>query len=177
MNCSKHIPYYPLSYQYYPLSYPYYIVLSSPNNQRFNISHNINVQVANAIKRAQTYALLVSVNDLRQKNGLSPLVLSSILSSLASEKARDMATYNELSHYSSRLGGNERVQLQRAGINALGVANIYAGNTVNASEPFLWWLNSPDHKKNMLHPDIRKLGVSYSRSNNGLYYWSMIATS
>lgn len=115
------------------------------------------------------------INNERQKYGLNSLVMSSKLSRVSKAKSLDMATYNDFSHYSARFGGDEGVQLRNANINyKYYVANVYKGT----SNPIQSWMDSPGHRKNILHPNINFIGITRSVSpSTNTIYWSMIGTT
>ncbi len=115
------------------------------------------------------------INIERQKYGLSQLGLFSQIFKIAKDKAMDMALYNDPNHYSARFGGDEGVQLRKAGINhGAWVANIYWGK----SNPVKAWMNSPGHRNNILNPHINYIGVAgYKSPSTQLIYWSMIGTA
>ncbi|MFI3230058.1 MAG: CAP domain-containing protein [bacterium] len=115
-------------------------------------------------KRELEKDLVELVNQERVKNNLQPLEVSDQLMGTAYYKAKDMAQNNYFSH--TDLSG---VTLA----SRLGIAENIGAGQMTASDVLANLLLSEDHKKNILDPNIRYIGVGYEEQNNSEYgyYW------
>lgn len=120
-----------------------------------------------AIERLQTLdqALLARTNQVRADNGLQPLVLSPALSRSAAFHSRSMLEGGFFAHESKdgtpfasrvkRFYSPAGYSLWSAGENLL-----YGSPTPEAAAAVDAWLNSPPHRRNMLDPDWREVGIA-----------------
>lgn len=117
--------------------------------------------------------VLQLTNHEREKVGLSPLTLEPKLCSSASWKADDMAERNYFEH----ADGNGRDFVDRA--EQFGYYNwTYLGENIAAGqstpeEVVQEWMASPGHRKNILKPQYKEIGIGYSAGAHGQYkhYW------
>ncbi len=105
------------------------------------------------------------VNQERAKAGLQALKLDSRLSSMAKDKAVDMAKNNYFDHTSPTYGSPFDM------MKKYGISYNYAGENIamgqrNAQEVMKDWMNSPGHRKNILSANFDTIGIGYY---NG--YW------
>jgi uncharacterized protein YkwD len=121
-------------------------------------------------------AMLRLINQARQQQGLSPLELSSSLSTAAQGHAEDMSAYNYFSH-SGRDGSSIGDRAQDAGYAFRTVGeNIAAGNTT-PNAVFDQWMNSEGHRRNMMNPAFTEMGLGYVlNAPNTAYghYWVLM---
>ena len=104
--------------------------------------------------------ILDLVNQERAKAGLKPLVLDSLLTKVATEKARDMYANKYFSHTSPTYGSPFEM-MQKFGVKySYAGENIAAGQR-SAEEVMNAWMNSPGHRANILNANFKKLGVGY----------------
>jgi uncharacterized protein YkwD len=106
--------------------------------------------------------ILATLNAARRARGLKPLRLSAALSTAADGHSRSMATYGFFSH-ASRDGRTlaHRVRNYGRGSRWLAGENLlWASPTLEASEALQMWMDSPGHRKNMLEPRWREVGLS-----------------
>ncbi len=102
--------------------------------------------------------ILNLVNQERQKLGLKDLKLDSLLSKVATEKARDMDENNYFSHTSPTYGSPFDMMA------SYGVSYRYAGENIasgytSAEAVMKGWMNSPGHRANIVNANFTKLGV------------------
>jgi len=110
---------------------------------------------------AHDYA--VQVNQLRLQHNLPPLKLNAQLCDAAQAHAETMAQTGVIAHADS--------QGRRADYRASEAGYFYhrLGENLAAGQP-TWeralqaWLNSPDHRANLLTPDYRELGIGFTGS-------------
>lgn len=117
--------------------------------------------------------VLQLTNDERRKQGLAPLVQSDKLASSAHWKAEDMATKNYFDH--SDQNGQDFIDRAEhygfANWTFLG-ENIAAGQTT-PEEVVAEWMASPGHRKNILKPQFKEIGIGYAVESRSTYrvYW------
>jgi len=117
--------------------------------------------------------VLQLTNREREKAGLQPLELDLKLSSSASWKADDMADKDYFDH--SDGGGRDFVD--RA--EKFGYADwTYLGENIAAGQPtpeevVQEWMASPGHRKNILKPQYREIGIGYAAAPRSSFrsYW------
>jgi len=120
----------------------------------------------NAANLAQAEAAtLCLVNEQRAQNGLGALTANSVLQSAALQHSQDMVKNNFFSHDSSSGEDFEDrvLRFNYAPTNVQWVAgeNI-AWGTLSLATPdaiVVSWMNSPEHRANILGSDYKELGV------------------
>lgn len=100
------------------------------------------------------------VNQERAKAGLSALKTDTLLTKVATEKARDMDVNNYFSHTSPTYGSPFDMMRQ------FGVTYSYAGENIASGqrtpqEVMTAWMNSSGHRANILNGSFTKIGVGY----------------
>ncbi|WP_241657150.1 SafA/ExsA family spore coat assembly protein [Halobacillus salinus] len=115
-------------------------------------------------------------NQERAKQGLSPLKGNWQLSRVARYKSRDMRDKGYFSHQSPTYGSpfemmrSFNVSYRRA------AENIAAGQRT-PQEVVDGWMNSPGHRKNILDPNLRQIGVGYAKGGSYGHYWTQMFIS
>jgi uncharacterized protein YkwD len=105
----------------------------------------------------------VLTNQSRLREDLIPLQLDPVLSRVAQSHAQDMLARDYFSHESPN-GGTLRTRLVGAGIRyGFAGENIAKGQS-SAGEVVQDWMKSPGHRRNILQPEFRKIGVGKAGS-------------
>jgi uncharacterized protein YkwD len=107
--------------------------------------------------------ILTALNAKRRARGLAPLRLSRPLSTAADGHSQSMATYGYFAHESrDGRGLLERVRPHygRGSRWLAGENLLWSTPTVEASEALQMWMDSPGHRRNMLAPRWREIGLS-----------------
>jgi uncharacterized protein YkwD len=106
-------------------------------------------------------------NQERAKQGLAPLKMDSRLNDSAEKHSQDMAAQNYFSHQGKN-GSQPWDRMEDSGYGnfARAAENIALGQT-SAQQVVSDWMNSPGHRRNILDPNLKDLGVGYF---NG--YWT-----
>ena len=107
--------------------------------------------------------ILAALNATRRAHGLVPLKLSRSLTAAADAHSRSMATYGYFSHVSrDGLGLRERVgrYYGRGQRWAAGENLLWSTPTLAAPEAMKAWMESGEHRKNILRPLDREIGLS-----------------
>ncbi|MEZ5713911.1 MAG: CAP domain-containing protein [Paracoccaceae bacterium] len=110
--------------------------------------------------RADAAADVVTMaNRLRAQNGLPALAVSPALAATAQGHAQDMAAGGYFSH-SGRDGSSVGRRATRQGYRFCLIAENIAKGQKSAAEVMQTWAASPGHRKNMLMPKLREIGVA-----------------
>ena len=112
-------------------------------------------------------------NSERKAKGLSALTLDNQLSKLARLKAEDMAKKGYFSHTSPTYGSAFDM------MNKYGVSYRTAGENIakgqkTAESVMNGWMNSSDHRANILSSAYTNIGVGYAKDSRGNTYWVQI---
>jgi uncharacterized protein YkwD len=101
--------------------------------------------------------MLARVNAARRREGLPPLAPNPLLDRISQEHAEDMLARSYIGHRTPEgLGPSERAAAEgyRSGIGE----NIVEWR-FSAEEAMEAWMNSPGHRRNILDPGIREMGL------------------
>jgi uncharacterized protein YkwD len=117
--------------------------------------------------------ILGLINSFRAQNGLGALALDSQLNAAALEHSLDMACNAIISHTGTD-GTNWYDRVRKQGFANYNSAreNIYVGNPAfggDAQGAFTWWLNSEIHRKTLMNPDAKLIGIAYIYSDASAY--------
>jgi uncharacterized protein YkwD len=101
--------------------------------------------------------MLARINDVRRRQGLAPLAASPLLDRVSQEHAEDMLLRSYFGHQSPEgLGPTERA---RADGYRSGIGENIVEQRFSTAEALEAWLNSPGHRRNILDPDSREMGL------------------
>ena len=109
--------------------------------------------------------VLASLNTIRRQHGLVPLKLSRPLSTAADAHSRAMGTYGFFAH-DSRDGSAFWKRVQRYygpggyGNWSVGENLLWSSGELSAARALELWMQSPGHRKNILTPRWREIGLS-----------------
>jgi len=120
--------------------------------------------------------VLASLNAFRKEHGLGPLRLSPSLSRAARQHSMEMAERGYFAHDSAN-GSTFDKRIARfypMGFHrywSVGENLLWSSPDVDASRALTMWINSPEHKANMLNRRWREIGLSavHSSSAPGTY--------
>jgi uncharacterized protein YkwD len=97
------------------------------------------------------------VNEVRRRAGLPPLVPNPLLDRISQEHAEDMLLRSYFGHRTPEgLGPSERA---RADGYRPGIGENLVEQRFSTEEAFAAWLDSAPHRRNILDPDSRELGL------------------
>jgi len=120
--------------------------------------------------------LLVLANAARARAGLPALARDPRLEQAAQTQACRTADRGDLTHRGSWFAGLGR-RLRRADYPyAMAVENLAEGQR-DAAEAMAGWVNSPEHRHNLLDPRARDAGFGIAAEGDGRLHWSMVAAS
>ncbi len=110
------------------------------------------------------------VNEIRQKNGLKPLKANWELSRVARYKSQDMCDNRYFSH-TSPVYGSPFQMIQNFGISYRRAAENIAKGQPTPRQVVDAWMNSSDHRANILNASYTQIGVGYVANGN---YWTQM---
>lgn len=116
---------------------------------------------ASGAGRRQEHTILCLINAERRRVGVPRLERSGALARAAERHSRDMTRRNYFSH-TSPSGATPRQRARRAGYSPAMIGENLAFGTGAWGTPagtVAQWLDSPGHRRVMLSPDVRDLGV------------------
>jgi uncharacterized protein YkwD len=122
-------------------------------------------QAARSIEQIRT-AQISRTNEARHAKGCRPLKPSSNLTRSAQGHANDMSARDYFSH-TSQSGRTWVKRIKAAGFKDPGGENIARG-FYSATAVHRAWMNSPDHRRNILNCQFRHIGVGYTADGG---YW------
>jgi uncharacterized protein YkwD len=114
--------------------------------------------------------VLAELNAFRREHGLGPLRLSPALSRAARQHSMEMAARGYFAHNSAN-GSTFDKRIARfypMGFHkfwSVGENLLWSSPDVDASGALTMWINSPEHKANMLNPRWREIGLSAVHSS------------
>jgi uncharacterized protein YkwD len=115
-------------------------------------------------------------NETRAEHGLEPLCIDPVLTRAARSHSREMVEKNYFSHRSYD-GEDVGARLRRFGYDWSVCGENIAGEYGNLGEPdpiFELWINSTDHRANILDGRFRQVGVgTYTGNYKGMEGYTM----
>jgi uncharacterized protein YkwD len=109
--------------------------------------------------------VLAKINALRRQHGLVPLRFSTRLSAAARHHSTDMASRGYFSHTSANGSSFDRriarfYPMAKSRYWSVGENLLWSSPDVDANSALTMWINSPEHRKNMLTARWREVGLS-----------------
>lgn len=122
--------------------------------------------MSNAEVAAVVSAVLVDLaNGDRTQNGVGELKLNPVLVAAAQAKANDMAERGYFAHVSPD-GADPWYWFRQAGYNFSYAGENLAIDFSDSSDVNNAWMNSPEHRKNLLNPKFTEVGIATAQ---GIY--------
>ena len=110
-------------------------------------------------------ALLAATNQQRNTNGVASLAINGELNQAAQAKANDMATRDYWSHNTPE-GNPPWVFFANAGYAYTKAGENLAYGFTTANDAVTGWMNSPEHKANLLDSQFIDVGFGFAESSN-----------
>ena len=120
---------------------------------------------------AWQYEVLFLTNLERANAGLPSLVWSVELARLAEAHCADMADRGFFAHVTPE-GVTPLDRARAAGIEFTGIAENIAAGQPDPSSVVQSWMNSPNHRANIMDPNLTELGIAYVRGGRYGIYWA-----
>jgi uncharacterized protein YkwD len=110
-------------------------------------------------------------NQARAQNGLPPLQVNSALVAMAQMQSNNMAQLNEMEHVLPGVA-DPTLQSRSAafGYNYAWLGENIAFNYPDAPSVVAAWMNSPEHRANILNPNYTDIGVGIAWNSLGQAY-------
>ena len=108
------------------------------------------------------------MNEIRRNNGLSEFKRTDKLDEVALLRAWE--TTIKFSHTRPN-GSSCFTALKQNGISYSYCGENIAVSYTTPAKVVNAWMNSSGHRKNILNPNLKYMGVGFYRANNGDYYW------
>jgi len=131
------------------------------------------VPTVSGVMSADEQTIVDLVNQQRQQAGVAALQVSSQLVEEAQIQSTDMAELNDMDHV---LPGSALPTLQDR-VQYVGYNYSYLGENIAFNYPddnsvMTAWMNSPDHRANILDPDFTQIGVGIAYDSQGEPYYT-----
>ena len=122
-------------------------------------------------------AMLCLTNYARAHAGLSPLQLNAMLDQAGQAKLRAQVRCDEFSHTPCGISFMSMLAGYVHGASSYRLGENIAAGTGSPRQTMNAWLHSTGHRRNILDPDFRELGVGYLPdqtlfNERGLVLWS-----
>ena len=121
---------------------------------------DLNIAQANDWSSAANRVLELT-NYHRQRNGLRPLQFNASLNNSAQAHSNDMAAHNYFDHTGSDGSSSGRRARQYGFEGGYTAENI--STRKSPDDVVTGWMNSPGHRRNILDPNYRYMGIGYSK--------------
>lgn len=112
--------------------------------------------------------ILKLVNKEKVTRGLTPLKLNKVLNQLANIKSNDMYKNNYFSH-NSPVYGSPFDLMKQYNVKYMTAAENIAKGQDTPDYVMKMWMESKGHKKNILNPRFKEMGISRDNFNNNIW--------
>lgn len=119
------------------------------------------------------FAMLDSVNVLRQAAGLPQLTLNAELTAAAATHARDMAVQNRPWHFGSD-GSSPLERAARAGYPGQFRGELISETFETELETLAAWMAEPATRDVILDPAARDMGFAWYQEPSGKLWWTLV---
>lgn len=118
-------------------------------------------------------AAAAAISRYRSQHGLGPVVIDSSLIRAASYQAGANARAGRLSH---EIAGTFDARMAEAGFGRVYAAENLSAGSATFDEVLARWKASPEHNKNMLIPQLRRIGVARVDAPGTRYkrFWALV---
>jgi uncharacterized protein YkwD len=114
--------------------------------------------------------VLELINAERQKAGLAPVAYNATLDNSAEKHAVHMASVRKMAH--DGIGdGDPGARARAEGWRQAWGENVATGQT-SPEQVVREWMASPTHRRNILDPNFRNMGVGLTTGSDGRSYWA-----
>ncbi|PKM67551.1 MAG: hypothetical protein CVU95_07520 [Firmicutes bacterium HGW-Firmicutes-2] len=122
-----------------------------------------------------SYEVLRLINIEREKAGLRKLVMDAKLEKAAYFKSNDMLINDYFEHVSPVHGGMVDIVAMH-GVPYRHLAENIASGYTTAKKVVDGWMASPGHRRNILNPNLNKIGIGVVARNEHGYLWTQLFT-
>ena len=119
------------------------------------------------------YRMIDSLNVLRERRGLQPVVYESRLTAAAATHALDMSRQNRPWHY----GSDGSSPIDRA--VKVGYPGRLVGETISETfeselQTLVAWMNIPSARRVLMAPQAQEMGFAWLQERSGRIWWSLL---
>lgn len=132
------------------------------NSQYITINYEKEIIENNTTLSEDENKILNLINNKREENNLSPLLIDESIQNLARLKAADLVENNCFTHYSPNYGSPFEM-LKNNSIKYKTASENIAGNS-DVEKAVESWIRSDSHKKNILSKDYNYTGIGVVNS-------------
>lgn len=118
-------------------------------------------------------AAAAAISRYRAQHGLGAVVIDSRLIRAASYQAQSNARAGRLSH---EIGGTFNARMDEAGFGKAHAAENLGAGATTFDEALARWKASPEHNKNMLMPQLKRVGIARVDAPGSRYkrFWALV---
>ncbi len=118
-------------------------------------------------------AAAAAISAYRVQHGLSPVVVDPTLVKAAAFQAGNNARHGQLSH---EIGGSFTSRMASVGLAKSWAAENLSAGSETLDQVLARWKASPEHNKNMLLPQIRRIGIARVDAPGTRYkrFWALV---
>jgi len=117
--------------------------------------------------------LLKLTNEAREKEKLEPLKANAILLKVARAHAANMARKGEMNHVLDGMNPSQRVRAAGYAYAEVG-ENIASGEDWSLEVVFKSWMDSPEHRENILNDKFKEIGIGLAKTPRGEIYYAQV---
>jgi uncharacterized protein YkwD len=118
-------------------------------------------------------AIFDLTNKAREKEKLPPLKVNAVLVKVARAHSENMAKQEKMAHELD--GKNPSQRIKDSGYAASwGGENVAEGEGVSAEEIFKMWMESKEHRENILRKPHEEIGVGIAKNAKGVTYYTQV---
>lgn len=129
-------------------------------------SHSASESSAEMKSKANKLAMLI--NEYREENGLNPLYIVPYLNDVSDIRVNE--SIENFSHYRPN-GTKFSTAIDYSIVPFSKVYETLAAGSDTAEDTFEQWMNSEDHRKILLTPNISHMGIGITYNEDTLYEW------
>ncbi len=134
-----------------------------------NVPEKLSAKLRAECNKPMVAEVLTLANQARAKKRLTPFTCDARLSKAARLHAEDMCAQQYLSH-TSKDGRAFHERFDAQGVQFMMAGENVAHGQTTAGQVHDGWMNSADHRKNIMRKEFVRLGVGYAPCN-GRPYW------
>jgi uncharacterized protein YkwD len=112
-------------------------------------------------------------NKAREQEKLPPLKVNAVLVKVARAHSANMAKQEKMAHELD--GKNPSQRIKDAGyVASWGGENVAEAEGATPEEIFKMWMDSKEHKENILRKPYEEIGVGIARNAKGVVYYTQV---
>lgn len=144
---------------------PLYVVIFAEPQKNFILRETVDLRDLTEVREQ----IVAAVNAERRKAGVAPVKANTDLDEAAQRHAEDMLARNFFAHESPS-GTTVRERARSAGYRWRTIGENIAEGQLSVREVMDTWMRSPGHRRNILNPAFKELGVGLAMgSSDGTY--------